>query len=519
MSEAARSGEKILRGIPVSAGIARGRIFVLAHNSVGGVTRQELAEHEVPHQLKRLEQALVDTRHEIQEVQRLVNQGLGAEHASIFEAHMMVLDDPTLLDEVSRLITEQRVSAEYAFQQVADKFSRTLGAINDEYLRERVSDMRDVTGRVLNKLLGRTEDFSLSRLKEPCIVIAHDLSPTQTAQMDRKMVLAFATDIGGQTSHTAIMARSMRIPAVVGLRDASKLLSTGQYALLDGYNGSIVINPTDQTLFEYGQLVKRRVTLEEKLRDTIDKPAVTLDGARITLSANIEQPSDAEAVLESGAEGVGLFRTEYLFVHRETLPSEDEQYVAYQKVAAALKPNPVIIRTLDLGGDKFLSHLQLPMEMNPFLGWRAIRFCLQERDIFRGQLRAILRASAEGNVKIMYPMISGIDELTQANALVEEYKGELAREGVRFDERIEIVAMIEIPSAALASTGVETSKSSTSLMAIAKVCAAVEPSAEVAVTSMLTLAPAVSRSIAAAVVTTPVLASIWNRPPGLLVSE
>ncbi|HKX61197.1 MAG TPA: phosphoenolpyruvate--protein phosphotransferase [Verrucomicrobiae bacterium] len=451
MSEAARSGEKILRGIPVSAGIARGRIFVLAHNSVAGVTRQELAEHEVPHQLKRLEQALVDTRHEIQEVQRLVNQGLGAEHASIFEAHMMVLDDPMLLDEVSRLITEQRVSAEYAFQQVADKFSRTLGAINDEYLRERVSDMRDVTGRVLNKLLGRTEDFSLSRLKEPCIVIAHDLSPTQTAQMDRKMVLAFATDIGGQTSHTAIMARSMRIPAVVGLRDASKLLSTGQYALLDGYNGSIIINPTDQTLFEYGQLVKRRVTLEEKLRDTTDKPAVTLDGARITLSANIEQPSDAEAVLESGAEGVGLFRTEYLFVHRETLPSEDEQYVAYQKVAAALKPNPVIIRTLDLGGDKFLSHLQLPMEMNPFLGWRAIRFCLQERDIFRNQLRAILRASAEGNVKIMYPMISGIDELTQANALVEEYKVELAGEGVRFDERIEIGAMIEIPSAAVAS--------------------------------------------------------------------
>jgi phosphotransferase system enzyme I (PtsI) len=451
MSEAARSGEKILRGIPVSPGIARGRTFVLAQASVSGITRQELAEHEVPHQLKRLEQALVDTRHEIQEVQRLVNQGLGAEHASIFEAHMMVLDDPTLLDEVSRLITEQHVSAEYAFQQVADKFSRTLGAINDEYLRERVSDMRDVSGRVLNKLLGRTEDFSLARLKEPCIVIAHDLTPTQTAQMDRKMVLGFATDIGGQTSHTAIMARSMRIPAVVGLRDASKVLSTGQYALLDGYNGSVIINPTDQTLFEYGQLVKRRVTLEEKLRDTIDKPAITLDGARVTLSANIEQPSDAEAVLESGAEGVGLFRTEYLFVHRETLPTEEEQYEAYRKVAAALKPRPVIIRTLDLGGDKFLSHLQLPMEMNPFLGWRAIRFCLQERDIFRSQLRAILRASAEGNVKVMYPMISGVDELTQANALVEEYKAELAKEGVPFDQKVDIGAMIEIPSAAVAA--------------------------------------------------------------------
>ncbi len=451
MAEPARSGERILRGIPVSPGVARGRIFVLTHNPISSVPKTELTDEEIPHQLKRLEQALVDTRHEIQDVQRLVNQGLGSEHASIFEAHMMVLDDPTLMDEVSRLITQQRYPAEYAFQQVAEKFVRTLAAINDEYLRERVSDMRDVTGRVLNKLLGRSEDLSLRQLKEPCLVIGHDLTPMQTAQMERKQVLGFATDVGGKTSHTAIMARSMRIPAVVGLRNATEVLSSGQYALLDGYNGLIIVNPTDQTLFEYGQLIKRRVTLEEKLQDVVDKPAVTLDGTKVVLSANIEQPSDAESVVASGAEGVGLFRTEYLFVHRETLPTEEEQFAAYHGVATALKPHPVIVRTLDLGGDKFLSHLHVPTEMNPFLGWRAIRFCLQEKDIFRCQLRAILRASVAGNIRIMYPMISGLDELLQANALLEECKAELRSQHVPFDEKIEVGAMIEIPSAAVAA--------------------------------------------------------------------
>jgi phosphotransferase system enzyme I (PtsI) len=245
------------------------------------------------------------------------------------------------------------------------------------------------------------------------------------------------------------MARSLRIPAVVGLQHASRELLSGSYALLDGYNGLIIINPTDQTLFEYGQLVRKQVTLEEKLREMQDRPAVSLDGVRIVLSANVEQPSDTDAVISSGAEGVGLFRTEYLFINREVLPNEEEQFVAYKQVAAALKPSPVIIRTLDLGGDKFLSHLQVPNEMNPFLGWRAIRFCLQERDIFRNQLRAVLRSSVYGNVKLMYPMISCLDELLQANALVEEYKLELKKEGIPYDDKIEIGAMIEIPSAAL----------------------------------------------------------------------
>jgi phosphotransferase system enzyme I (PtsI) len=245
------------------------------------------------------------------------------------------------------------------------------------------------------------------------------------------------------------MARSLRIPAVVGLHSASQELASGDYALLDGFNGLIIINPTEQTLFEYGQLVRKRVTLEDKLRETIEQPAVTLDGVRITLSANVERSEDAEAVSASGAEGVGLFRTEYLFINRDTLPSEEEQYAAYQRVASALKPHPVVIRTLDLGGDKFLSHLQVAQEMNPFLGWRAIRFCLQERDIFRAQLRAILRASVDGNVLMMYPMISGLEELLQANALLEECKVELAAEGVPYNPELPVGAMIEIPSAVL----------------------------------------------------------------------
>jgi phosphotransferase system enzyme I (PtsI) len=241
----------------------------------------------------------------------------------------------------------------------------------------------------------------------------------------------------------------MRIPAVVGLKNASNELQTGQYALLDGFNGIIIISPTEQTLFEYGQMIRKQVSLEEKLRDVLDKPAMTLDGARVILSANVEQAADAEQVRACGAEGVGLFRTEFLFINRELLPTEDEQTQVYRQVAAALKPQPVVIRTLDLGGDKFLSHLQLPPEMNPFLGWRAIRFCLQEKPIFRTQLRAILRASVEGNIKMMYPMISGLDELNQANALVEEYKGELRAEGIGFNENLEIGAMIEIPSAVM----------------------------------------------------------------------
>ena len=451
MPDTANEGQRILHGIAVSPGVCRGKVLVLTDNRVDAVPRRAISEEEIHEEINRLERAVSETRKQLIAVQQKVSSGMGAKDATIFDAHLLVLEDPTLLDEVGKFVEKEKVNIEYAFAQVAEKYAKTLEAIDDEYLRERAADMRDVTERLLQNLMGTYQELDLKHLKERYIIVAHDLSPSRTAMLDKKNVLGFATDVGGKTSHTAIMARSLRIPAVVGVGNASTELRDGEYALLDGYHGHIVVNPTDQTLFEYGQLVRKHVSLEEKLRDTTDKPAVTLDGVRLTLSANIEGAHDVEQVQSSGAEGVGLFRTEYLFLNSDKLPTEEEQFQAYHAVATALRPAPVIIRTLDLGGDKFMAHLNVPSEMNPFLGYRAIRFCLQEKDIFRAQLRAILRASVQGNIKLMYPMISCLDELIQANALLDECKEELRREGVAFDESMEVGAMIEIPSAALAA--------------------------------------------------------------------
>lgn len=448
MAERLHTGERIIRGIPVSAGVCRGKILVL-DKPRQAIEKRALPEAEIPAELNRFQQALIKTREQLQEVQRQLTQSLGAGQASIFDAHLLVLEDPSVIDEVVRVVQQDKVNAEFAFHQITERYIGALAKVEDEYLRERATDMRDVSSRVLNQLLGINDHIDLAHLTEPCIIIAHDLTPSKTAQLDRKNVLGFATDIGSRTSHTAIMARSLRIPAVVGLKNASLLLTNGEYALLDGFNGNIVINPTDQTLFEYGQLVRKQVSLEEKLRDALNQPAVTLDNHHIFISANIEQAADTEAVRNSGAEGVGLFRTEYLFLNRDVSPTEEEQYQAYRQVAAALKPHPVVIRTLDLGGDKLLTSLGIPLEMNPFLGWRAIRYCLQQEDVFRAQLRAILRASVEGNLKIMYPMISGLDELNQANSFVAQAKQELRKEGIPFDDKIELGAMIETPSAAM----------------------------------------------------------------------
>ena len=448
MAERLHTGEKILRGIPVSAGVCRGNILVL-DKARHTVERHQLAPADVAGEINRLQKALVETRQQLQDVQRQLAESLGAEQASIFDAHLLVLEDPSLIDEAVRVIQTDHINAAHAFHAVAERYADALAKVADEYLRERASDLRDVTARVLNNLLGHEDVVDLRHLKAPCIIIAHDLTPSKTAQMDRQNVLGFATDIGSKTSHTAIMARSMHIPAIVGLKNASEELENGDYVLLDGFNGILIVNPTEQTLFEYGQLIRKQVTLEEKLRETVKQPAVTLDSHRVFISANIESAADADAVKESGADGVGLFRTEYLFINRDSLPTEEEQFQAYRQIAVALKPQPVVIRTLDLGGDKLLSHLHVPTEMNPFLGWRAIRFCLQQTDVFTEQLRAILRASTEGNLKMMYPMISGLDELNQASALLAQCKEELRAEKIPFDDKLEVGVMIEIPSAVL----------------------------------------------------------------------
>ncbi len=328
------------------------------------------------------------TRQQLLDIQHKVSQALNAQEASIFDAHLLVLEDPTLIESVNSAVYSKKINVEAAFQEFADKYTATLSAIDDAFLRERAADMRDVTSRIMNNLTGQGTHPDLQNLTEPCIVVSDDLAPSEVAIMNRKLVLGFATDAGSKTSHTAIMARSLQVPAVVGLKDVAKKLKTASHALLDGYNGSLIVNPTDQTLFEYGQLIRRHASIEEKLQAIQNLEAITLDGKKIVLSANIEQTADIQAVRRFGAEGVGLFRTEYLFINRDTLPTEEEQYQAYRQVAADLKPSPVIIRTLDLGGDKFLPHLKIPTETNPFLGWRAIRYCLEEREVFS---RAIAR--------------------------------------------------------------------------------------------------------------------------------
>ncbi len=438
----------MLRGIPVSQGVSRSRVVVLDRTRIDpakwGILESDPAGEE-----DRLQASLVETRRQILAVQERLREALGAKEAQIFDAHLLVLEDPMLIEEATRFIREDLVTAEFAFHEASEKYAEALGKVDDSYLSERAADIRDVAQRVLADLMGQALCTGLADLTEPCVVVAHDLTPSDTAMMDPAMVLGFVTEVGSRTSHTAILARSLRIPAVLGLGEAISELHTGESVLLDGFNGFVVIDPSEQTLFEYGQLVDRQTSIEESLEVIHDDAAETRDGHRIILSANIERAADVESVLQCGAIGVGLFRTEFLFINRSDLPDEEEQFAAYRKVTESLAPDPVIIRTLDLGGDKLLSHVNVAEEMNPFLGWRAIRLCLEEKDLFRTQLRAILRASVFGNLKIMYPMISGVEELEAANVLLDECREQLRDEGVAFAEDVEIGVMIETPSAAM----------------------------------------------------------------------
>jgi phosphotransferase system enzyme I (PtsI) len=439
--------ERRYHGIGVSPGIARGSVFLHRPEDEDPPVRR-IDESEVPGEIARLEVALIQTRQQILELQHKIVESIGAKDASIFDAHLLVVEDRTLLDEVLRTLQRDKVNVEQVFHEVANRYARTLAAIDDPYLRERAVDIHDVTRRVVHNLLGK-EGMTLGSVHTAHILVSHNLTPSETAHLDRNLVLGFATDIGSKASHTAIMARSLNIPAVVGLHDVSNALVSGDHILLDGYNGIVIVNPSDQTLWEYGELEIKKTEVEQKLTQLRDTESTTLDGRHVILSANIELPDDVDLVRESGAEGVGLYRTEFFYLNKVELPGEEDQYAVYRKVAESLHPQPVIIRTLDLGGDKFMSALNLPEELNPFLGWRAIRFCLTRKDVFKTQLRAILRASAAGNVKMMYPMISGIDELRRANEILNECRAELRAEGISFDENLEVGAMIEVPSAAV----------------------------------------------------------------------
>lgn len=447
MAEAEPRSEKRFHGVGVSPGIARGSLFVHRSDDEPPPVRK-ITEEEIPAEIARFETALIATRAQIFEMQQRIAEAIGSKDAGIFDAHLLVVEDRTLIDEVLRTLKRDLTNIEHVFQQVANRYAKTLSEIDDPYLRERALDITDVTRRVIHNLLGK-EGRSLSAIETPHLLISHNLTPSDTAQLNRALVLGFATDMGSKTSHTAIMARSLSIPAVVGLHDASEMLETGDQALIDGYNGLLIVNPSDQTLWEYGELEVKKGQVEEGLVELRESEALTTDRRHIVLSANIELPEDVDLVQQNGAEGIGLYRTEFFYLNKTRLPNEEEQYESYARVARQVHPQPVIIRTLDLGGDKFLSNLQLPQELNPFLGCRAIRFCLERVDIFKVQLRAILRASAEGNVRMMYPMISGVEELRRANTVLDECRQELRAEGVPFDEKMEVGVMIEVPSAAL----------------------------------------------------------------------
>ncbi len=436
-----------LKGIAAASGISIGPAYKIGKEEFI-IPRDSIRQEEIPLQIQIFEEALIKTRKEIIDLQKQISSDMGQEEAQIFDAHLLVLEDRMLIEEVISRLKREQLSVAFIFSEVLKKYIDVFSNIEDEYLKERVVDINDVGKRILRNLLGK-ERKQLDQVKEKVIVVAHDLSPSDTAAMHKQSVSGFITDIGGKTSHTAIMAKSLEIPAVVGVQEATTKIKPGDILIVDGSVGIIIVNPDEETLNNYRQEEVKLKGITDKFLSAKDLPATTIDGKEVEISGNIEFPDEVPAVKLHGGSGIGLYRTEFFYMNRKDLPTEEEQFQAYKYVAQEMRPGPVIIRTLDLGGDKFLSSFEMPREMRPFLGWRAIRFCLARPDIFKPQLRAILRASVYGELKLMYPMISGVDELRQANQILEDVKKELREEGISFDETLEVGAMIEVPSAAM----------------------------------------------------------------------
>ncbi|MFH1075119.1 MAG: phosphoenolpyruvate--protein phosphotransferase [Candidatus Firestonebacteria bacterium] len=438
---------KTYKGIAVSCGVIIGRALVLPDQEML-VIKKAIPAGRIAEEVIRFNAALEKTRSEIRAMQSKVKKEIGGKHSNIFEAHLLILEDPMLTVDVEKHIKTEKLSAESVFSRSVNRLVESFEKIEDEYLKERANDVRDIGRRVFKNLTGSTRE-TLADIKEEVIIFARDLSPSDTVTMKRDKVKGFCTDLGGKTSHTAIIARALEIPAVVGVQNISRNVADGDLVIVDGSLGIIIVSPNEEDLKYYNKkredLIKQNAELS-KLREL---PAETLDGYKIELSANIEIEDESKLVVKHGAAGIGLFRTEFLFLNRMDLPNEEEQFASYFRAAEFLYPNTVIIRTLDLGGDKFLSHLGLSKEENPFLGLRAIRLCLARPEFFKLQLRAILRASGLKNVKIMFPMISGIEEFLKAKELLENVKSDLRKEKVIFDDDMDLGVMIEIPSASL----------------------------------------------------------------------
>ena len=436
--------EIALRGIGVSPGIGIGPALAF---DVHTLEIPRYKPEDKAAELARFNAAVDSARKDLKRVHQQTAKALGARHADIFKAHLMLLDDVAMREEIEGRLIKEGYNVEFLLDDLIARYSKLLKTLPDPRFRERTSDLVDVGTRILGKLM-KTERASLEHIETPSIVVAHDLSPSDTANIDVENALGIAIDVGGPTSHTAILARALQIPAVVGLRYVGTHVKPGDQLIVDGTKGYVFVRPASSTIKEYSaekdRVDRERTTLME-IEET--RGSATLDGHEVPLMANIELPIEIPASLKVRTRGVGLYRTEYLFLNRANLPSEEEQYQAYAQVAAALKPKPVTLRTLDLGGDKFASHLQLAEELNPQLGWRAIRFCLERPDIFKAQLRAMLRASAHGNIQIMFPLISGLDELRRVRTVFDEVRADLERRGVSFKKDIKFGSMIEVPSA------------------------------------------------------------------------
>lgn len=444
--------EQVLSGIAASPGIAHGQIYLLAEREIK-VPKYSVAEARMAEEETRFDNAIVETRQQIQNIQEEISNSIGEDEARIFDAHLLVLEDQALIGESIREMRTHGCNIENAVWRVGQRYIEAFDQIDDEYLRERASDIRDVMRRLLSNLTGQQLQH-LGEIVDNRVLVASDVSPSDSASMDQSNLLAIITDAGSKTSHTVIVARSMGIPAVVGLGDVSARVHSDSVVLVDGYDGKVIINPSEQTLFRYGKLKDEKLSFEKRMIEFAKHATSrTRDGTPIDLMANIERGEEAAKALELGADGVGLFRSEYLFMNAHHLPTEEEQFAAFKLAIESMKGRPVTIRTLDLGGDKVLDSSEVPVyrESNPFLGYRAIRFCLDHENLFLDQLRAILRASAFGKARIMYPMISGALELARANTVLEKAKQQLRDKGVSFDEGIEAGAMIEIPSAAVAA--------------------------------------------------------------------
>jgi phosphotransferase system enzyme I (PtsI) len=434
-----------LHGIAASNGIAIAKAYRLVEPDL---SFEQKTIDDAAAEVDRFRQAMEKSKAELEAIRDRAKVDLGADKAAIFEAHLLVLSDPELNTPIEEKIQSDKVNAESALKETADMFIMMFEQMDNEYMKERAADIRDVTKRVLAHLLS-VQLVNPSMIAEEVIIVAEDLTPSDTAQLNRQYVLGFTTNIGGRTSHSAIMARSMEIPAVVGTKTATEEINNGDLVIVDGLKGEVHINPTPELVEQYRKVHDEYEVQKAEWAKLVNEPTVTNDDHHVELAANIGTPKDLKGVIENGGEGVGLYRTEFLYMGRDQLPTEEEQFESYKTVLEGLKGKPVVVRTLDIGGDKELPYLDLPKEMNPFLGFRAIRLCLEEQDIFRTQLRALLRASTYGNLKIMFPMIATLDEFREAKTILEDEKQKLLSEGQKVSDEIELGIMVEIPSTAI----------------------------------------------------------------------